>query len=702
MSRTRKLVTAVAGAAALSWLGAFALEACGPFFADWILGGDALVTNGPTALFDDKMTALLGKGAVPAAAESHQERTEEADREDLAAVLATQDLPAGRRQEIAQAHARARVALRAYADAVDGWREEAAWADPPPPRPAFDAAAVEIPLGLPAEFDLYLRGAIAYHGADWPAARQAWERLLALPAAERRHRSTWAAYMLGRTAEESGAPDAGERAVSWYARTRELAGQGFADRLGLALSSLGREAYVARHRGGDWAKAVSLYAEQHRQGGESALLSLRLTLRAAFRTGGDALEQLARDETVRPLATTYLLAAWDSQGTRSEQAAAWLAAAQKAPGEAADAADLAWVAYLAGDFAGAGAWLERAPADAPMARWVKAKLLLREGKLDEAGTQLSALSRDFPVAPHEQSPDPEMVFYLGGEEPLAGRSRLAGEAGAVLLHQEKFVDALDRLLAGGYWVDAAYVAERVLTEQELTAYVDAHLPAELAGQAGENEGFETGGRGLPRQADTAAALRYLTGRRLARAGRYTEAERYLPAARRPGLERLAAAAVPNPSVEALGRAACTARHEGLEILGTEIGPDWFRWEGQYDPPHEPATRGRGEEGESRLLAPSAEETRRDRAHRATTDPWKRFHYRYRAAALARRAADSLPDGSEDKARWLATAGAWLQNRDPEASRPYLRELLRCCGETKTGKEARRIGRLPVTNACGAP
>lgn len=702
MSRTRKLFVAAASAAVLSWLAAFALQACGPFFADWILGGDSLVTDGPTAMFDDKVTAILGKERPAAVAESFQERTEAADREDLAAALAALDLPAARRQEITAAHARVRAALRAHADAVATWHEEAMWSDPPPPRPVFDAAAAggEVPAGLPAEFDLYLRGALAYHAADWPAARQAWEKLLALPAAERRQRSTWAAYMLGRAAQEAGGDGADERALSWYARTRALAKEGFADRLSLARSSVGWEAFLARRRG-DWATAVALYADQHRQGDETALLSLRLTLRAAFRTGGEALEQLARDEAVRPLATTYLLAAWDSEGTRSEQAAAWLAAARKAPGKAQDAADLAWVAYLAGDFDGTAAWLERAPADAPMARWVKAKLLLRQGKLAEAGTLLAALSRDFPVARYEQGPDMDEIFYSAGEEPIAGRSRLAGEAGAVLLHQGKFVDALDRLLAGGYWVDAAYVAERVLTEKELLDYVDAHQPADLAAGAGEEEGFETGGRGLPKPADVAAALRYLTGRRLARAGRYADAGRYLPAALQPSLDRLAAAAEANPSVEVLGRAACIARREGLEILGTEIGPDWFRWEGQYEPGHEPAARDQGAEGESILLAPSAEETRRDRAHRATTDPWKRFHYRYRAAALARKAADGLPDGSEDKARWLATAGAWLQNRDPEASRPFYRELQRCCSQTKTGEEARKLGRLPAVDACAS-
>jgi len=46
----------------------------------------------------------------------------------------------------------------------------------------------------------YLRGAMAFHGGHFDAARAAWEHLLSRPAAERRFRSTWAAYMLGRMA----------------------------------------------------------------------------------------------------------------------------------------------------------------------------------------------------------------------------------------------------------------------------------------------------------------------------------------------------------------------------------------------------------------------------------------------------------------------------------------------------------------------
>jgi len=711
----KKLVLVTAGGAALALASTLTLFACGPSFPDWILGGDGLVLNGPTAQFDGKVMELLGTARkAPASLEeayvpfpqASLTHTAAADRADLEEALATARVEGGKRGEILAAHAALREGIGHYGEAVARWREEAAWADPKPPRPAFEAVApgLAVPAGLPAELDLYLRGALAYHREDWKEAHAAWERLLALPAGERRHRSTWAVFMLGRAAEGEGGAGADDRALARYRETRELAAHGFADRLGLAVVSLGWEARIERRRG-HWARAVDLYVEQQRKGEETALLSLRQVCRAAFRAEGETvnetvLAELARDATARPVATAYLLAASDYPGMRDDAGKAWLAAVQKAQVEnAAEAADLAWLAYLSGDFDGASAWVARAPAKAPMARWVKAKLLLRQGKIAEGGALLSDLSRSFPVPPGEEetteAPMPE-------ELPLATRARAAGEAGVVLLHQGRYAEALDRLLAGGYWVDAAYVAERVLTLDELAAYVDANWPLALAEKHAIGGNPETAGLGLPKRAEVASSIRYLLGRRLARAGRPVEAKRYLPRSLAETADLLAAAAAPSPPAAALWRAACAARQQGLAALGTEIGPDWFRWGGQFEVELNPADRGKVPDGQSVLLAATADEAARDGKHRAETDPWKRFHYRYRAAELARRAAAALPDGNEQKAQWLSAAGNWLQNRDAPAARPFYQEIQRCCGKTAVGKAVAKTGRFPTADVCAAP
>ena len=83
----------------------------------------------------------------------------------------------------------------------------------------------------------------------------------------------------------------------------------------------------------------------------------------------------------------------------------------------------------------------------------------------------------------------------------------SGDLGGLHLARGDFVQALDILLTGRLWEDAAYVAERVLTANELKAYVDKQ-------QTGPNQ-------------DEMAKLRYLLGRRLAREDRYAEAGQYL-------------------------------------------------------------------------------------------------------------------------------------------------------------------------------
>src|SRR5262249_4079969 len=131
-------------------------------------------------------------------------------------------------------------------------------------------ATLAAPPGLPGEFEDYLRGAIAWHQGKTGAARAAWEKLLARPAGERRRRSTWGAFMLGRALVDSDPPTA----VHWLERSRELAAQGVADPLGLAAASLGWQARAEMNRR-RFDEALKLYLQQHQTGDPTALQSIR-------------------------------------------------------------------------------------------------------------------------------------------------------------------------------------------------------------------------------------------------------------------------------------------------------------------------------------------------------------------------------------------------------------------------------------------
>ena len=99
----------------------------------------------------------------------------------------------------------------------------------------------------------------------------------------------------------------------------------------------------------------------------------------------EALRQVARSAQARPILTACVLAHWGRVETDTwpepldpAPAKAWLDALRAAGVTQVEDADrLAWAAYRAGDFAAAEEWLRRAPAKAPMALWVRARLRIR-------------------------------------------------------------------------------------------------------------------------------------------------------------------------------------------------------------------------------------------------------------------------------------------------------------------------------------
>ena len=706
-----RLVRAGALALAAFSLGAFGLWACGPFFPQWLLTNEAGILEAPVTWLRDAVQPLLPAEKPPFPVVLDEKgpihETAEADRKDLETALAA--MPADRRRAVIDPYVKVREAIVAWREQVAAWREEAAWNDQAPPKPA--PPKLDVPSGLPGEFDDYLRGAIAYYQEKPDAARAAWEKLLARPEGERRLRSTWAAFMLGKLAAEKDPPTA----VRWFERTREIAGKGFSDPLGLAQSSFGWQARaeIARRQPD---AALKLYLLQEKAGEPTAVDSIRRVCGKAA-DDPEVLQRLARSAEARPVFTAWVLSVWtraDYDGPLDpEPAREWLAALRAAGVTKADGADrLAWAAYRAGDFDAAEEWLKRAPADAPMARWIRAKLLLRAGKVAEAEPLLAQAAAALPASavPGHDTWD----AYENGVQP-ALRPRAQGELGASRLARGEYVPALDVLLRGGYWTDAAYVAERVLTIDELRAYVDKTWPADLASKydpdaestdvddQGDVWGLTDAGLAPPPDARIAYDLRYLLGRRLVQAGKHADARAYLPEPWRASADALSQALAAGrdekrPAQErarSLFRAACLTRHQGLELLGTELEPDWHIWDGSYEP--DPFAAARADAKTHQHLGPAKDEAARVARNRV--EPAKRFHYRYQGADLARSAAGLMPEGSTEKAEILATAGTWIKNRDPKAAQPFYDGLLSCCGDTDLARKARRLKSIPTTDVC---
>lgn len=708
----------VAIAVSCLFAGTFALWACGPFFPRWLLGPERLLVPAPEGLLRHEIGRLkLAEAPRAVPADDPWQQTSAADVADLRKALVAANVPMERRDSLIVGYTDLRNALSRYASSVTVFQNVSRPLDPEdgmtgeePGEPPMFPEGLSVPEGLPGEFADYLGGALAYHRGDLDAAVSAWEKLLKRPEGERRLRSTWAAFMLGKTHLRAKRP---AEAVRWFQRTREIAGQkDFEDSLGLAAASLGWEARAERDLG-HFDKALELYARQSQGGDPTSLASVRFVARQALRAGPEALDPVARSAEARAVMTAFLVsdasAPWeewvlDENGDEEVAPAvsAWLAALQKAGVQEVEGADrIAWAAYQGGDFAATRLWLDRAPADAPMARWIQAKLLLRDGKLAEAQKlldQTAATLSDPELTEGEASFHSEEA---GGGK-IATPALATGESAALLTTQGKYTEALDRFLKSGFWVDAAHLAEQVLTVDELKAYVDARWPADLVKDIPEEwysykEGLETAPSNV-----IARDLRYLLGRRLIRAGRIGEAQQYLPADLEPSWGTLRTALLHSEEpgqpadrrAAAYFRAACVTRKQGLELMGTELDPDWFLFEGQYELRYQDQMTARAENPH---LKPGPGEA--EKAARTRPEPDLRFHYRYRAAELARKAASLLPDGSDQKARYLATAGTWLKARDREAARPFFKALLDCCSETQLGQEAQRVKWFPEVPEC---
>jgi hypothetical protein len=697
-------------------LGAAALWACGPFFPQWLITDEARILDAPTTWFKDALESVPIRVPLPTGERSWFIPTE---RMPFKAVVEAERGPyrhtadidlwdvetATSNRNLTARYGEVRNALLQYSEAVEAWRQENAWAANPPPPP--EAPELEVPPGLPGEIAEYLYGAISYHRGAFARARAVWEKLLERPAGERRHRSTWAAFMLGK-ANLRQDPAA---AIRWFEKTRELAEAGFPDPLGLAAESFGWQARVELDRK-RMDNALRLYFLQWKTGDPTALSSLRFTAAKAL-DNPKALEGVAGSDEARPIMTAYVISRWgQDEGGLLDPAPArkWLEATRKAdPKNVFDADRLAWVSYRAGDFAAAEEWLKKAPGDKPMTHWIQAKLLMRAGKLAEAERLFGHGSGRYLYLPQDPGPDHGAWAAYEAGVPFALQPRVYGEWGAVQLAKGDYTGALYPLLTGGYWTDAAYVAERVLTTDELRAYMEPGWPAALAAHRPDDygDGWELVYAGLvtPDKERLAYKLRYLLGRRLVREERYKEALAYLPTSLSLPVKTLASSVeqgrdVEQPAAErarALFRAACITRHQGLELLGTELEPDWFIYEGAYE--NEPFAKARTS-GAFQHLGPTPDE--RQRARHRTAVPMKRFHYRYRGADFAREAAALLPDGSPEKAGMLATAGNWLEGRDPASARPFYEALLSCCDETDLGRRARSIKAIPnVPDACPA-
>jgi hypothetical protein len=504
------------------------------------------------------------------------------------------------------------------------------------------------------ETALYQAGAQAFRQGRHAEARSHFAAVLALPGPERKHFSTFAAYMLGRLATQH------EEARKRFGEVRALAQQGFEDPLGLAIASLGEEARVLA-RSGDDAGAVRLYAQQAAHGSWGAASSL-LFMSRTLAVDASRRERALADPVVQRLLSLYAWThpgdGWEREGTWQMPAPALLESLAALP-SLAGADRLAAAAWRAGRFDVAERFASRE--HTPLATWVQAKLAVRRGDPVRA----AALLEEASAAVGKSG-----VPAIFGEVTTA--QRLESEQAILALAREDFGAAMDHALRSCLWRDIAYVAERVLTVEELERLVKARAsqpPPPLCGPRGEPDAdhwarWSTG--------NVDAQLRILLARRLLRVGRGQDALHSFPQgeqaelARRyqETLERTAQASDPVDRAAALHQAALLTRQHGMELLGAEDAPDWAWTEGEYSPLER--SDDDGAEGEAGLALPRAISERERQRVKAHAPPHlRRFHYRSTAADLEEQAAALVPPRSQAYAVLLCHAALFTWHSEPE-------------------------------------
>jgi tetratricopeptide (TPR) repeat protein len=549
-------------------------------------------------------------------------------------------------------------------------------------RAARRAATAEQALaagdGLPAAVLEYIAGAVAFNGGEADDALTHFKAIDRLPIAQRRLREVAAAYMQARTYQMLENFSAARTA---FQATRERALAGAPDPMGLGVASLGDEARLdlmasglvkvegftpsdedRANAGTLIARAVRLYAEQAARGSAMARLSLR-EVASLLADNETLLRKVIGDETVRRLLVAYCIAN-DGQsdfddainGSRDEASTtvigALLALPQPTAGDDVDR--LAMLAYQTGRYEAA----ERltASTDRALGLWVRAKLGLRRGDRTAAIADLTAAVK----ATTAQFDQPARV-------------RLQGELAVAKLSDGKFQESMQFLfpLATTYWGDVAYVADRVLTVDELKTFVDG-LPADgkpVVADAQDSWLFGTD------QTPT-AKLRELLGRRLMREGRLAEAQPYFPAPIKDAPDERAMAADYRAAVEAeqptwrwrnvsraeaLFKVATLTRTQGMELMGTEGPPDFAALDGSFDfgvgQSGPWGQQKKTDDGWRKFVDPAEIE----RAAASAPKPDVRFHYRAVAADRALEAAALLPHPSEAYAATLCWGARYAKD-----------------------------------------
>jgi cellulose synthase operon protein C len=533
---------------------------------------------------------------------------------------------------------------------------------------------------LPSEVRLFICGTVefaaVFHRDSIPdslrtkclqTALSYYDSVMALPPKERGHLAVRAAYMRAKCLLSLKQPDS---AAIAFREVRKLVISGSPDPYALGLSSLGDEAKIFLDQG-RYVEAIHRYAQQAACGTDSASSWISSSGTISLRQIGDLIS--ANDSLMKSsigdtvVQRLFCAIAYCRNGGYqdfcSEKRSAWWNKLLESglTSKMKGSEMLAAGAYREGCFKAAKRLARNGTTG--LHWWVRAKLYLRAGNFDSAAIAYARASELF-TKQKSRSVD-RSWFGDVGEAPIW--TRPVCEAATLEVCRGNFMSALRTFFEGGpyYWMDAAYLAERVLSVDELKSFVDSVAPQ----NSFHGEQYQ---RSAPD--NVPLAIRSLLARRLMREERGDEALAYFDDT---VLNRTAAEyqervsrVIDNAPIEKarnLFALAKLTRKRGMELMGYELDPDWTCEHGNYDQSVGGDYSCYGDSARYhnlfKLQARYFTKEEKIRVKETEAKPNKRFHYRYRAVELALQASDLVPAKSQAFSTILSNAWVWLLGKD---------------------------------------
>lgn len=637
------------------------LEACGPFFQPsylenhapyWLHIKDKELFQRMLKLCDDLIPARskLPKGTF----------TEEAIRLDIAAGV--------KRYMPALSAAEQQKIVSAYNSFITDHRYR-------------DGAIPVMPDEL-QEFKLYREGVAAVYTRGYNyELPEAWKKLLELPPEKRHFRTTWVYFMMGNITKDA----------KYYQACRDAARAGFADTAGLARASYINEFRYSVSK----VKKLHIWAEALKNDPQLDLFDDEYLGRMWFLNIN---EKEFREMLADPLGREFMAVL----GYCTRKPFDDLARQYKFR----NADIIAFQFYRKGKTAETAEWLSHMEKPTLLSVYLEACLARIDGKLSLAAAKLHTwLEMVKNADPLEGR---ELVFRRGheGDEPL--ELDVYGILGNTMVMRRDFVEAAEFFYrAEQMESDIATIAERYLSMDELvkfTEYVSKDAPY-------------NGCSDVNPKVEIAQKVRHLTARRAFREGRMDIAQKYIPKELLPYLDmylrNLAKSKDKNCSGDeralALYNAAKIMRFSGMDLCGTEIEPDNYRFNGDYYAHHEPnkckkckydPVMGRWtlcsqQPGGFRSARPGVDGFNAVKDY--STVQWnQRWHYRYNACKMAL-AAGQMAQDKELKALIYYFGGEILRRQSPAEADVFYKRLVRECADTTLGRLADKEHWFPVDN-----